>query len=97
MAKGFGKTSKPMQSDPLTNAAEILLYAASRFKKPLVMAMHPPDNSHNLQPGQVQSAASTELHPSCQGLVIAVSGSADEVQKLLDLVMNWSDEKDDRN
>lgn len=93
MSKGFGKTSAPMQIDPLTNAAEILLYAATRFKKPLIMAMHPPDNHHNLQPGQVQGSTSTELRPSCQGLVIAISGSADEVQELLDVVMKWKESR----
>ncbi len=93
MTKGFGKPSKPIQMDPLTDAAETLLLIAKGIKKPLILAMHPPDNHHNLKPGQVQGTASTEIRPGCDGLVIAIAGSADEVQALLDLVMSWSDKK----
>jgi hypothetical protein len=89
MTKGFGKRA-PIKS-PIADAAETLLYVAQRCGKPLIMAMHPPDNSHNLKPGEMQGSSSTEIRPGCDGIVIAIAGDADEVQELLDLVMKWKE------
>lgn len=95
MSKEFGETESPVIAiDPLTDAADLLLYFAERAKKPVILAMQPPQNDHGLKPGQMQGSSSTKLRPSCQGLVIAVSGSADDVQGLLDLVIQW---KENRN
>ncbi len=89
MTEENGK-SKPVQLDPVTQAAETLLYVAQRLGKPVVMAVNPEENSYNLKPGQVQGSASTELRPSCYGLVIAIAGSTEEMQGLLDVVMEWN-------
>lgn len=75
------------KGDPIVDAAELLLHVAGRLQKPLVMAMHPPGNDHNLEPGQWVGSHNSELRPSCQGVVIAVAGDAAAVQAIVDAVM----------
>ena len=94
MAKGFGKVQA--QGNPIVDAAELLLHVAGRLQKPLVMAMHPPGNDHNLAPGQLVGSHNSEIRPSCQGVVIAISGDATQVQALIDLVMAWKRREVDR-
>jgi hypothetical protein len=90
MAKGFG--SQPTKENPIARAAEILHYSARHVNKPLVIPMLPPDNERGLNPGEIE-AGSSELPPSCDGLVIAIQCSADEAQSLLDLVMAWEHQR----
>lgn len=98
-AQGFGGGSskpnpnEPMVQTPLLDAAEMLLQVSDQAGSPLIVAMHPAENSHGLQPGDMQESKSTEILPSCNGLVVAVSASAEESQELLDLISLWQDQR----
>lgn len=87
---------EPMQMPSIASAAESLLYLARRLGNPLIMAMSPPDNDYNLKPGDVQGSKSSELRPSCDSLVVAVVGSPEEMQELVDLVQKWQEKKEAR-
>lgn len=82
-------------ANPITDAAELLLLTSARAGKPIIIAMHPPGNSHNLKPGQCRPSNVNELLPSCNGVSLAVNCSAEEAQQLIDLVTQWQKKREE--
>jgi hypothetical protein len=83
-------------SELISKSSETLLYIASVAKKPLVIPFHPAKNDHGLKPGEILPGASTEIRPSCDGIVVAVTCNADEAQELVDWVMDWEKRRTER-
>lgn len=89
-------THPTFSANPITDAAETLLTTAARVRKPIIIAMHSPSNDHNLKSGESRPSDVTELLPSCNGVVVAVSCSAEEAQEFVDLVMAWQKKREGR-
>ena len=77
----------------ISSAADLLIHTAKIADVPLLLVMTPPDNDYDLKPGELRETTSLELHPSIDGLVFAVSGSAAEMQELVDLIADWGEKR----
>lgn len=76
-------------------AVELLILASKRMNKPLIVVMHKQGIYPNLEPGRMMESVTTELRPDCDGIAIAVSADAQQAQELLDLIVNWTRNKQD--
>ena len=80
--------------EPITDAIRLLMDVTIRLgaPKPMVLAVHPSEqNDHGLKEGQLIGTSSTELLPSCRGVVVVFASTAEDVQSLVDAVTQWSD------